>query len=239
MLGALAQSNTDVTGRVAAAGDATLQNYGTGDELPASRGARDDLVVGGALRYTNGTVYAGNAVYGTSAVLTSVALPNGTLRRGTPIDFAAARAELLAQSDALDSRAPNGTTTFRYGQLTLIGSDVTLNVFQVAASELAQANTLRIQVPAGATVVVNVRGTAVTMRHFGIFLEGASGPRLLFNMARASSLRLEGIGIRGSILAPRAAVTFNNGEQYGTLVGASLTGNGQLHDSRFVGCPVR
>src|SRR5207244_993867 len=48
------QSATDVEGRAAIGGNASLTNFGVGDGLTNSHGTRDDLIVGGNLTYNTG-----------------------------------------------------------------------------------------------------------------------------------------------------------------------------------------
>lgn len=51
----------------------------------------------------------------------------------------------------------------------------------------------------------------------------------------ATKLTINGIDIQGTVLAPRAAIEFNNGKVYGTLVGASLVGGGTPMNIKFSG----
>src|SRR2546423_11957291 len=45
---------SDVQGRLAVGGNATITGYAVGDQLSNSNGNRDDLVVGGNLDFSNG-----------------------------------------------------------------------------------------------------------------------------------------------------------------------------------------
>ncbi len=230
VFGSLAQSATDAQGRVAAGGDAQLANYGVGDGLTNSAGQRDDLVVGGNLTYNQGQVFNGNLVTGGTAALTGVGLPNGAARQGTPVDFAAAASQLAGLSAAWAARAANGVTAVASGALRLTGTDPALDIFAVAGSQLAAATGLTISAPAGATVLVNVSGSAAQMQSFGIGVSGTDRQHVLFNFSAASTLTLGGISVQGSILAPQADVTFSNGNLEGTLIAHSLTGGGEFHN---------
>jgi hypothetical protein len=75
VLGDARQSSTDVEGRMAVGGNATLSNFGVSSKLSPSNGSRDDLVVGGSLDYNTGQVNAGNANSVGTSTLTSVARP--------------------------------------------------------------------------------------------------------------------------------------------------------------------
>jgi choice-of-anchor A domain-containing protein len=219
---------SDVQGRLAAGHNAALTGYGIGDGLPNSHGTRDDLVVGHNLYYTRGQVFNGNVVYGNAGTLTSVGLLNGTARKGSVVDFTAAAADLTAKSVKWGAYGTTGTISNYYGNLTLTGHG-TINVFDLTAAQLATAASLTINVPNGATVLVNVSGTTATLKNFGINLNGADAGGVLFNFTQATTVTLSGIGFRGSILAPHATVNFNNGNLTGVLVARSFCGSGQLN----------
>ncbi|MCB1055579.1 MAG: choice-of-anchor A family protein, partial [Acidobacteria bacterium] len=238
VFGDLTQNATDCEGRLAAGGRVQLQSYGVGQALPASGGTDDRLVAGGDLVYTDGTVWGGNVVHGGTAQLTRVDLPDGTARQETTIDFEGERARLEALSSTLAAADVNGTTDVApWGAITLTGSDPELNVFSLAGSALGSSTGLTVDVPAGATALVNVDGSAVTMQNFSFFLEGgADRQRILLNLHQATSLTVQGIAVEASILAPRAAVQFNNGALDGSLVAASLQGSGESHHHPFASC---
>src|SRR5207248_1223758 len=138
-------------------------------------------------------------------------------RHGTALDFGAAQAQLTGLSTAWAALAANGTATDSYGALNPKGSDPSLDVFAVSASQLAGANGLNISAPAGATVLVNVSGTAGQMQYFGMTVSGTDRQHVLFNFAAATTLTVAGISVQGSVLAPHADVSFNNGNLEGTL----------------------
>jgi choice-of-anchor A domain-containing protein len=166
----------------------------------------------------------------TTAALTNVGLPHGTARQGTPLDFAAAGAELTSLSAARAALTPDGTTTNNYGTLTLTGTDPALDVFAVSSAQRAGANSLNVSAPAGASVLVNVSGTSGQMQYCGMTVSGTDRQHVVFNFAAATSLTLTGISVEGSVLAPGAEVAFNNGNLNGTLVARSLTGSGEFHN---------
>jgi choice-of-anchor A domain-containing protein len=223
-------STSDIEGRVAVGGDASFSSYGIGDKLPNSNGLRDDLIVGHDLTFTNGQVFNGNIVYGDVGNLTSVGTPNGTVRQqANVLDFAAAETALTTMSNVLGAEAPNGVTRFRHGNLSLRGTNSTLDFFTVTADQLANANSILVIVPRNATVVINVPDDAVSIQNLGLQLHGIGSNHLLWNFATTTSLTISGVGLRGSFLAPNASLSFNNGQITGTVIAASMTGNGELH----------
>jgi len=232
--GDLTQSGSDTGGRLAVGGRATLTNYSVGAMLPGGSG--DALVVGGDLAFNGGSVN-GNALVGGQISQTGVTFADGNAARyGTTLDFGATGASLANTAASYATLPAYGTTTFRYGVLTLTGTDATRDVFTVSGDDLNTANSLHVRVPSGATVLVNVTGTTIRMANMGIDLGGSDRGHALYNFPDATSLTLSGIGVEGSILAPRASLSFPNGVITGTLVVASSIGPGQANSTPFTGC---
>lgn len=153
-----------------------------------------------------------------------------------PFSFADAASYLTTQSTFWGSLAANGTTTSPYNNLTLTGTNSTLNVFTVDASTLGSANNLKITAPAGSTVLVNVVGTTVNVPSMGInLLGGLDKQHVLYNFPTATSVQFNSIGVLGSVLAPKANVDFRWGNIDGTLIAKNLTGTGEEHNFRFTG----
>jgi choice-of-anchor A domain-containing protein len=223
--------NSDVEGRVAVGGNATITAYAVGDHVINSNGTRDDLIVGGNLNASNGQVFFGNVVYGgTGTIADNFGHPNGAVRQQAGvIDFAAAETSLDALSDSYAGMAATGTLVNQFGTIILNGH-AGQNVFNVPASTLATANDLRINAPAGATVIVNVTGTTAQMQFMGYhLLGGIDKDGVILNFPQATQVTFQGIGIFGNVLAPRAAVNFSNGQINGALVASSWTGYGQVN----------
>ena len=216
----------DVLGKVAAGGDVDMTAFSIAG---SSRGG-DAVVAGDTLLLDSGTVY-GDAWYGGAESVTStVTITGGTLQHGSPIDFAAVEATLQNTSTALAGLADTATASVSaWGAVTLTGTDRTLNVFSLTASELASATSVGITAPSGSVVLVNVSGTTVTAGNFGFTLSGIDETTLLWNLSDATSASLSSVGWEGSFLAPFADVTFDNGNFDGNLVAASLTGDAEGH----------
>jgi choice-of-anchor A domain-containing protein len=235
-LGAINAANSSSGGRMAGSGPVTLMNYTVGSGLPNSHGTRDDLISGTDLTFTNGQVARGNAVYAGTGTFTNVGFPNGSARRGSVIDFPAARQFLQNASTTWATLATNGTITWQRKQYALTGTSLTLNVFNISGANLAQATRLTITAPTGSTVLVNVDGSSLTLANFGITVRGTSRQKVLYNFAAATSLNAGNLGVAGNILAPRAAVSFSNGQVNGNLIAASFTGTAALNQQPFTGC---
>lgn len=213
--------DSDTEGKMAIGGNATLRNYSVG--LKDQGG--DALVVGKDLKFTNGTVY-GNAVVGGTANLTNVDFQGGELKSGNPIDFGRAGQSLLNLSTSYLSGSATNAKVDPWGAITLAGTNPT-NVFKLEGAALNKATSLSFE--GSGSFIVNVSGDNIDIKNFGFFLKGVEKQNILFNFFEATNLTASGLGIEGSFLAPEAKVTFNNGQMNGTLVAASVSGNGQFN----------
>lgn len=227
----------DVEGAIVACDDleATGFNFGYG------LGGGNAVLVGDDATLTSGTV-GGNLVHGGTASLTWVTFNNSGSAINAAVDCAADQADLETRSLDFAGLAANGTVTDSYGALTLTGTSNTLNVFAVTEAEIELAHTLNINVPAGSTVLINVSGASLNFGNFGQNLVGATAANILFNFFEATDITVSGVGLKGSVLAPLADVTFANGNMTGTLVAYSLTGGVEMYEATFEGgideCPV-
>jgi choice-of-anchor A domain-containing protein len=246
LFGNITQSNVDVTGRLAVGNNATLTNFGVGSALnnPAS-GTRYDLIVGNTLNYNNGQVFHGSILYNNGS-LSGVGTPNGVtlqsnaVSAASGINFAQTATDLQNLSLQLSNLPGQIAGIPVNNQLTLSGSNTDLNVFQVAAGVFnGSINTFNINAPSSSTVIINVLGASNTFQNGGAFINGVqsatAGQRILFNFVNTTSLTISSYGFRGSILAPQAAVSFNNGSLDGQLIAQSLSGNGESHNYLFQG----
>jgi choice-of-anchor A domain-containing protein/uncharacterized repeat protein (TIGR01451 family) len=236
VLNDLEQPSSDTQGKVAVGHNATLSNYSVGDQLPITSPVEDVLIVDNNLTYTSGAVYNGNIVVGGTTNLPSslVSINNGTLKHGHPINFAAAASYFTSLAAQLSGYTVNAPATFQWGGLTLTGTDPYKNVFNVSGANLSGANNVAISAPNGSVVVVNVSGTSVSWTG-GFTVTGTSSCNVLFNFYEATSLRIQGIDVTGSILAPFADVNFVSGVQNGQMIAKNVHGIGQFNNVRFLG----
>ncbi|BCX82850.1 hypothetical protein MIT9_P2441 [Methylomarinovum caldicuralii] len=250
VLGDMIGEYSDVEGRVAVGGDATLSHYAVGQLLSDSDNFSATLVVGGDLIFHDGRVYHGNAYYGGSADIQHVgfyaddpAVPTGRPVAGAPLNFTALTQDLYDRSSAWAGLAANGSA-WRDGSgtgwaLHLAGSDPWLNVFDINASWLGGAYGLWLDVPLASTVLINVDGIMAELDNFGFFRkvdggwlrvpdnpadrhDGSLTRRVLFNFFEAQDLSIHNIGVKGSILAPWAELSFYDAHIDGNLIVRSL-----------------
>lgn len=228
--------NSDVEGRVAVGGNLDVQNYSIASKMNGFTGTA--LQVDGDFKWNNGQVFFGDARTGDATPTTSgfTVLNGSLLPLGGPSFIPAAMNDLSVRSNFWTTLPVNGTTNFQFGGLTLSGGTGDLRVFNVSGSNLAAANSFTINAPSTATVIVNVSGTSTQFKNAGFSLQGGvSGSKVLLNFSQATSLEFGGIGIFGSVVAPNANVTFNNGQINGQLVANSFNGTGEMHILNFDG----
>ncbi|HEX8702944.1 MAG TPA: choice-of-anchor A family protein [Myxococcaceae bacterium] len=221
---------TDVEGKVAAGGNITMNHFSVGWRLPATDLA-NTLVSGGNMTLSNGGVW-GDAWYGASySGGQTVSFPRGAgVQQGSPINFSARGAELRALSANLAGLPVNGTTTYEtWGGIMLSGTDPNVNVFSVNASAFSGAVLLSINAPAGSLAVLNITGASATFSGFGPSYSGVDEHGVLFNFVDTTSITANGFGFWGTVLAPYADITFNNGSWDGGIYAKSLTGNAEGH----------
>lgn len=247
-------TGADVEGRIAAANDVTNIS-GVGATLgsdPYGSLADDYAIVAGTGITASGSVNVGGGgnVYApsNSANYNWNENPRGTVvsTGADPIDFTSLRSTLDALTVQLGSLTANGVVgapTPAGGNpswLVLSDTNPTLDVFTVTAAEFADGNhPLDIVVPAGATVIINVEGTNVTLGT-GIYVNGQQegdgnndNGDILFNFADATSVDIDG-QLDGAVLAPFAV--FTSGSQVGgNIIAAAIDETGEDHSIEFTG----
>jgi choice-of-anchor A domain-containing protein len=239
ILGDLTQRRSVIYGRVAVGGNATLERCRIGDAMPQSRENRADLVVAGTLVFTNGTVAKGGIVAG-NATVRDVGIPHGRLGEAPMVDFARHGPALTQLSSTLGQLPPTGTTEIRQRrnlktQIVLSGSDPRLNIFALASQDLATTQTLIVNAPPKASVLINISGASGRLQNLGFAIGNTSRQQILYNFYEATELTLNDDRIQGSILAPRASVTLVAGRVNGTLIGGALSGGGVAWPAPFLG----
>ncbi|MEK3682297.1 DUF5057 domain-containing protein [Paenibacillus sp. FSL R10-2736] len=219
VLGNVYLRSTNTDGRIAAAGDVEFTSYslyGNGGTLSNS------LVVGGNFIFNggNGATVNGNVAYGGNSTVTVNNSVTGSLTKATPINFEETEKYLLAQSTDFTSLTANGIVGT---DLSFVGTDALQNVFNVTASTL---NNVKINAPQSSTVVINVLGQIINISG-GFDLTNIQNNHIIMNFPQATSLTINGVAVKATVLAPLANVQFDNGQMLGTLIAKSLrTDNG-------------
>ncbi|SET20272.1 choice-of-anchor A family protein [Stigmatella erecta] len=222
----------DVQGKVAAGGNVTLTSFAVGAGLPATN-THHVLVVGGNLNISNGAVYGDTYYGGTLTKASNATIRRGTLTQGTPFNFTALSADLQTLSSQLATQLePTATPRIEpWGGLYLKGSNPTLNVFELNASIFASTRYMELEAPAGSRIVVNIRGPSASFSNFSQhnFRGGIDQTGVLYNFVDTTKINASSFGFWGTVLAPLADITFNNGSWDGGIYANSLTGTAEGH----------
>ncbi|MBW4084964.1 choice-of-anchor A family protein, partial [Paenibacillus sp. S150] len=226
IFGDFTQSYDQIHGRLAAAGNITLQGYGVSQDAPGG----DVLVAGKNISLTDGTVY-GAAVYGGSINSTRADLKE-TPRQGTPVDFQAEEQFLIGRSNQLAALAQTQPFVKEYGKITF-NAPQAYNIFNLTAADLADVNGMQFNISGDATVTINVSGSSVRIPSFQFW--GGKPRKVLFNFYEATSLNIGNTTIEGTILAPHANVFYDYAELHGTLIAKAFNGHVQMHHYPYEG----
>jgi choice-of-anchor A domain-containing protein len=162
---------------------------------------------------------------------------------GSTVGVANQATYFKSYSSQLSQLTGNGTVVNNFGTITFTGTDPSLDVFNVDISVLGGNNTININDPSSATVVINVTGTSGTTTGASINVNGggangdsttADSKKVLFNFFQATSLTFGG-SVIGSVLAPYATVTGLSRQLDGQLIAGNYTGSTEFHDLLFNG----
>ena len=243
--------NTDVTGRIAAAGtisgSLTIGSSLNGD--PYGSAATYGLVAAGGLGVnTQVNMNGGGNAYapGSNGSFNFNDSGHRVTSGSSGIDFDALRTQLDALSLQLAGQTANGVNGgLNYPGVNpsfyvLKGTDPNLNVFNISAAVFASSNNpIDIIAPVGSTIIVNVAGTSPTLgtpiyyngtQHSG---NDAADDHILFNFATATTVSLNA-GFSGSVLSPFAFLT-GTGQIDGNFIAAQIGQTGEVHNVEFAG----
>jgi len=227
----LAQPSSDTEGKVAVGHDAFLSNYSIGEKLTATSDNEDVLIVNGNLTFLSGTVRGGNVVYGSGANLPNeqVTILDGSLRKEkNVINFDKARNYLKSLSVSLSNYPVSGQVLNQNMGLVLYGGEPFLNVFSISAADLNNSTSMTINVPNGSVVLVNISGKEIEWGG-ALTVNGTAISNVLYNFYEARSILIEGIDVRGTILAPKATIDFPSGVVNGQVIAKTIMGVGQFN----------
>lgn len=226
-------TGADTEGNMYVGGNLTASNYSIGkkDTIDCTQYS---LVVRGDV--TGALVYGGKAI-SSGTISNSTDQDCGIIRGAMPVDFDLLENQVNNLSTSLSQLPTNGTIS---GSLNLVGTDPSLNVFNITA---AQLNTTQVNVtfPADSSVVVNVSGTSINWVNGSVCLNGncsdsAQADYVLWNFYQATSVYMTGIAIEGSVLAPLATLKGDGGHIAGQVIVQYLTGGLEYHPYYFSGC---
>ncbi|MEG0864353.1 MAG: choice-of-anchor A family protein, partial [Clostridia bacterium] len=154
---------------------------------------------------------------------------------------------LECTSYSLAELAVNGVAALTGTVLTFTGTDPSQNYFTIDGDSILGSGTpignitqVNLNVPAGATALINVIGTNLALNNITTLLNGATptaaqSQNILWNMPIAAALAFNST-IYGSILAPSASTTAAAAsQQYGTIYTENLYGSLVSRSAIFTG----
>lgn len=220
-------ASSDVEGRVAVGGNASINGYSINTKTGASAlYAGTGLTVGGDLAFTNGTVWGGALVGGSYAANNSGNVI-GTPTTGQGFAFAGEQQRLTALSSSLDAMLNTGTAVDQWGTLHFDAAGRMLAIFDMLA--LDALKNLQIDGLAdGAQILINIHGSAVDFGNHGY--TGFNKGQVLFNLPDATTVTLNG-GINASLLATNASVGAGWGQINGQVVVKDWNSSVQVNDA--------
>lgn len=212
-----------IKGPIASGGTINFNNAGIDVNSQYKGTVPYGVVTGGDIHLPEGTVYGNVLVRGAVRDQKNGSIQNGTITYGELLDFNKQGDYLRELSDAIAKLPSNASANANEssGTFTVTGSS-SINVVEISAAKLSKLTSSSLSVPQGSTVIVNVKedGTAQPFLHFPL---GNDGSRVLFNFQGTKPLWISQANVYGTILAPRSAITFDGGQVYGTIIGASMT----------------
>lgn len=219
--------SSDVEGRVAVGGNATISGYSINTKTGSSAlYSGTGLTVGGNLNFTNGTIWSGVSVGGSYAPNSSGNVFGG-VTYGQGFDFLGEKQRLGSLSASLDGIANTGTVTNKWGTLHFDAAGQMLAVFDIVAAD-AMRNMQIDNLPTGAQILINIHGASVDFGNHGYL--GFNKGQVLFNLPDATSLLMNG-GINASVLALNASVAQGWGQVNGQVVVKDWNSSVQVNDA--------
>lgn len=225
--GNMSVSSSDVEGRVAVGGNATLSGYSINTKSGAAAlYPGPGLIVGGNLNFSSGTVWGG-AIVGGSYVPQASGNIIGGVTQGQGLAFASEYQRLSTLSATLDALLNTGTAVDQWGTLHFNATGLSLAVFDIQAAD-ASRNMQIDGLLDGAQVLINVHGSSVDFGNHGY--TGFNKGQVIFNLPDAANVLLNG-GINASLLATQASVGAGWGQINGQVVVKDWNSHVQVNDA--------
>lgn len=219
--------SSDVEGRVAVGGSASISSYSINTKTGSSAlYGGTGLVVGGNLNFTNGSIWGGAVVGGSYAAQSSGNVIGGA-SQGTGFAFASEYQRLTSLSSSLDAMSNTGSAVDQWGTLHFNAAGQMLAVFDILAAD-ARKNMQIDNLLDGAQVLINIHGKTVDFGNHGY--TGFNKGQVLFNLPDATSIILNG-GINASLLATSASVGQGWGQINGQVVVKDWNSSVQVNDA--------
>ncbi|MBV7299148.1 putative Ig domain-containing protein [Enterovibrio paralichthyis] len=230
-----------------------VNGYSIGDGLPPETDGYI-LFVGGDVTFPVGRLYYGDALVSGSvdgigsSVLDGLSTEQSIDTGNLPLSIDEQRAYLTNLSTRMASHPANGAVLFQWGGLYMEGDGSSnWQVFDLDSESVSKAHTFSVKnIPDGATVVFNIKGAEANLTTEPKSVEASltnksladlipHRNRTIFNFVDATKIRLAGVAIEGTVLAPHAHLDAPHGDAHGTLIAKSFYGAMHLGFNRFEG----
>ncbi|MGM9484208.1 choice-of-anchor A family protein [Roseateles sp. NT4] len=219
--------SSDVEGRVAVGGNASIGSYSINTKTGSSAlYGGTGLTVGGNLNFSSGSVWGG-AIVGGSYTPNPSGTVMGGVTGGQGFAFASEYQRLSSLSSSLDAQANTGIAMDQWGTLHFNAAGLSLAIFDIGASD-ALKNMQIDGLAEGAQVLINVHGSSVDFGNHGY--TGFNKGQVLFNLPEAASVLING-GINASLLATNASVGQGWGQINGQVVVKDWNTSVQVNDA--------
>ena len=220
-------NGSDVEGAVAVGGNFNVSSYSVNALNRSVAGSA--LVVANNLSVNGGSVNNGNIDVGGTRTTSSFGF-TGTYTDSDPINFANERTYLQNLSTSLNSLANTGTATYNYGGLQLTASNnSSAQIFDIDGSFFSSANNTKFTGFAnGQTIILNISGNGLTFNGGTGTNFSQYGFNVVYNFYEAKALST-GDGATGTILAPLAEITGNNGAINGNVIAKTWNSSTQVN----------
>lgn len=259
---------SDAQGKVAGAGDVSVEAYNIGGSAPASLYS---LVGGGDVTFKNGTIsngglYAGGNADIYSATINGDVAVEGNLKQqggGTYDNFivgGTANVDGYLRSKVI--KADPGTSPINFADKEVKAIALSSSYANNAANGTIVNNGGKLTLIGADDVnYFSLSGSDLSMASsltFDLASNGTSiinvsgtsnslknfnffnydATKILFNFYESNSLEIASVGVKGSILAALADVNFVSGHIDGSLVSKTLDGYGEFHKYDFIEPPT-
>lgn len=229
-------------GGLAVGGNLQLARYNIakgGDISPLAY----SLLVEGDARYSSGKIHSGKVrVAGNISGISNAVinrLPEGTTIENAPLEYSIKNSQAFYQAlaDSLSVLSVNGQVTKTWAGLYLKGDCTSpLQVFELDSAAIKNAFVFKVScIPDDATVIFNITGNKAVFKFKRLSTLTKHRNRVIFNFYQAEKLKLTGIIIEGTILAPNAEIKANFGAVMGTVIAKSWQGTMHLRNVPFIG----
>ena len=231
------RGSSDIEGKIAIEGNGVFADgFSVADKVSDVRNCNGyTAVIKGSLQWKSGRNYYGNIAVGQTSQVAAGVLDQGcrVVTNANAFDFTAAKQTIVSlsqklsqmpitvKSKSIDASLKLSITFSGVADIEVMQLDP--NDFGGLVKELADP----VGVKSGATIVFNIKGSAAGLSNMN--MEVLAKYNVIFNFYEATSVRIGGIAVRGSVIAPNANIADATGVIWGAVYAKSMTGPCQIN----------